>query len=62
MPLDAGTRLGPYEIRGALGTGGMDDVYRARDTRLDRHVAIKLLSATDPGDAAGPPLRAVPRP
>jgi serine/threonine protein kinase len=43
MPLSAGTRLGPYEIRSALGTGGMGEVYRARDTRLKRDVAIKVL-------------------
>ncbi len=45
MPLSAGTRLGPYEIQSALGAGGMGEVYRARDTRLDRIVAIKVLSA-----------------
>ena len=43
MPLATGTRLGPYEILGAIGAGGMGDVYRARDTRLDRTVAIKTL-------------------
>src|SRR6185295_2344309 len=45
MPLANGTRLGPYEITGPLGAGGMGEVYRARDTRLDRTVAIKLCAA-----------------
>lgn len=43
MPLSAGNRLGPYEIISPLGAGGMGEVYRALDTRLDRHVAIKVL-------------------
>ena len=43
MPLTAGTRLGPYEVQTALGAGGMGEVYKARDTRLDRTVAIKIL-------------------
>src|SRR5258705_8398614 len=45
MPLSAGTRLGPYEILAPIGAGGMGEVYRARDTRLDRTVAIKILPA-----------------
>ena len=43
MALSAGTRLGPYEILSPVGAGGMGEVYRARDTRLDRQVAIKIL-------------------
>ena len=43
MSLTAGARLGPYEILSALGAGGMGEVYRARDTRLKRDVAIKVL-------------------
>jgi serine/threonine-protein kinase len=43
MPLTPGVRLGPYEIIGAIGAGGMGDVYKARDTRLDRTVAIKIV-------------------
>jgi serine/threonine protein kinase len=43
MPLSAGTRLGPYEILSQIGAGGMGEVYRARDTKLDRDVAIKVL-------------------
>jgi len=45
MPLTAGTRLGPYEIVAAIGAGGMGEVYRAKDTRLERDVAIKVLPA-----------------
>ena len=43
MPLSAGTKLGPYQVLSAIGAGGMGEVYKARDTRLDRTVAIKVL-------------------
>ena len=51
MTVTAGTRLGPYEVVSLIGSGGMGQVYRAHDTNLDRHVAIKILPelfATDP--------------
>src|SRR5215475_5159629 len=53
MTLASGTRLGPYEIVAAAGAGGMGEVYRARDTRLGREVAIKVL----PDHLAGDPVR-----
>jgi hypothetical protein len=43
VPLTQGTRLGPYEIQSAIGAGGMGEVYRARDIRLERTVAVKVL-------------------
>ena len=49
MTLSPGARLGPYEIVGPLGAGGMGEVYKAKDTRLDRFVAIKVL----PSEAVG---------
>jgi eukaryotic-like serine/threonine-protein kinase len=55
MPLTPGTRLGQYEILAAIGAGGKGDIYRARDSRLNRDVAIKVLadlSAADPDRVA----------
>ena len=57
MTLAAGTRLGPYQIVSSLGAGGMGQVYRARDTRLERSVAIKLLTGEAGGEAADRLLR-----
>src|SRR5215831_11752118 len=52
MALASGTRLGPYEVQSAIGAGGMGEVYRARDTRLDRTVAVKILPAHLSTDSA----------
>src|SRR6188768_1871293 len=51
MPIPTGTRLGPYEIQSLIGAGGMGEVHKARDTRLDRTVAIKVLSDRLPVDS-----------
>ena len=53
MPLDPGAKLGPYEVVTPLGAGGMGEVYRARDTRLGRDVAIKIL----PKEMSADPVR-----
>ncbi len=54
MPLDPGTRLGPYEIVSAIGAGGMGEVYRARNTRLDRDVAINIATIYGTEESASP--------
>src|SRR5438552_2671614 len=58
MPLTNGSRIGPYEIGSPLGAGGMGEVYRARDRKLDRDVAIKVLDfglakMLEPGGSSG---------
>ena len=53
MTLAAGTKLGPYEVLSPIGAGGMGEVYRARDPRLGREVAIKVLPASFSQDEIG---------
>ena len=53
MALSPRTRIGPYEIVGAVGAGGMGEVYRAHDTKLNRDAAIKVLPETFARDADG---------
>jgi tetratricopeptide (TPR) repeat protein/TolB-like protein len=50
MAFDAGDRIGPYEVRARIGSGGMGEVYRARDSRLERDIAVKILPAEYAGD------------
>src|SRR5690242_15779504 len=51
MPLEIGSRLGSFEVLAAIGAGGMGEVYRARDSRLGRNVALKVLPAAFANDA-----------
>ena len=55
MSLAPGTRLGPYEVLGSLGAGGMGEVYCARDPRLARDVAVKVISGSGARDPINPP-------
>ena len=61
MPLAAGTRLGVFEILAPLGKGGMGEVYRAKDTKLEREVAVKILPGRSPSGPSGWPASSVRR-
>src|SRR5208282_4222502 len=50
MPLTSGTKIGPYEVASLLGVGGMGEVYRSRDSKLGREVAVKVLASAVAGD------------
>ncbi len=58
MSLDVGSRLGPYSVTAKIGEGGMGEVYRARDTKLDRDVALKVLPQGRTRRASVSPSRA----
>ena len=51
MPLEPGSTLGPYQVSAKIGEGGMGEVYQARDTKLDRDVAVKVLPEGSPRKA-----------
>ena len=61
MTLATGSRIGPYEIVAAIGAGGMGEVFRAHDTKLNRDVAIKVLPAAFAQDHDGRPLARPPK-
>jgi eukaryotic-like serine/threonine-protein kinase len=60
MPLDPGSKLGPYEILAPIGKGGMGEVYRARDTRIGREVAVKT-SGSNSANASNARRARLPR-